>query len=177
MMSCFRSVSEDEDGDGAAGCASLLEIIVHIESTPDVCKYAMIGLRHWSSALKLPHAQFSNCQLSSFVFVNLDLTAGVTFDRNSYFWDEVDFNLRLQRRGSLCCRFNELVVMRKHVSAGGRTEFTHESAGERVSLDSYLQRENEYKRLVAAPDTVDCAVFTAPARYLLELYLAARGRR
>lgn len=63
---------------------SLKSVLQHIEATPKIVHYAILGIQKWSSkltsqSLKTP---FSRCHVHDFILLNIDLTQNVQYDFN-----------------------------------------------------------------------------------------------
>ncbi|VFV28310.1 Hypothetical predicted protein [Lynx pardinus] len=104
---------------------SLKSVLQHIEATPKIIHYAILGIQKWSSKLTSQSlkAPFSRCHVHDFILLNIDLTQNVQYDFNRYFCEDVDFNLRTNSSGLLICRFNNFSLMKKHVQVGGQRDF------------------------------------------------------
>ncbi|XP_042302593.1 protein GREB1 isoform X3 [Sceloporus undulatus] len=151
---------------------SLKQILQHIESTPNVTHYALIGMRKWSSKtnsgeLKEP---FSCCHVHDFVILNVDLTQNVQYNQNRFMCDDVDFNLRAHSAGLLICRFNRFSVMKKQIAVGGQRSFHIKS---KVSDNPVTIAPAQY---ICAPDSKH-TFLAAPAQLLLEKYLQYHSHR
>ncbi|XP_033613305.1 GREB1-like protein [Fukomys damarensis] len=147
---------------------SLKSVLQHIESTPKIIHYAILGIQKWSS--KLTHqslrAPFSRCHVHDFILLNIDLTQNVQYDFNRYFCEDVDFNLRTNSSGLLICRFNNFSLMKKHVQVGGQRDFIIKPKI-MVSESSAPVLPLQY---VCAPDS-EHTLLAAPAQFLLEKFL------
>ncbi|XP_074845066.1 protein GREB1 isoform X3 [Carettochelys insculpta] len=104
---------------------SLKQILQHIEATPNVTHYALIGMRKWSSKTNSGEIRepFSFCHIHDFIMLNVDLTQNVQYNQNRFMCDDVDFNLRAHSAGLLICRFNRFSVMKKQIAVGGQRSF------------------------------------------------------
>ncbi|KAL0613628.1 GREB1-like protein [Plecturocebus cupreus] len=140
----------------------------HIEATPKIVHYAILGIQKWSSkltsqSLKTP---FSRCHVHDFLLLNIDLTQNVQYDFNRYFCEDVDFNLRTNSSGLLICRFNNFSLMKKHVQVGGQRDF--------IIKPKIMVSENLAPILplqyICAPDS-EHTLLAAPAQFLLEKFL------
>lgn len=63
---------------------SLKSVLQHMEATPKIVHYAILGIQKWSSrltcqSLKVP---FSRCHVHDFILLNIDLTQNVQYDFN-----------------------------------------------------------------------------------------------
>ncbi|KAB0378861.1 hypothetical protein FD755_010439 [Muntiacus reevesi] len=147
---------------------SLKSVLQHMEATPKIVHYAILGIQKWSSrltsrSLKVP---FSRCHVHDFILLNIDLTQNVQYDFNRYFCEDVDFNLRTNSSGLLICRFNNFSLMKKHVQVGGQRDFIIKPkimVSESVAPILPLQ-------YVCAPDS-EHTLLAAPAQFLLEKFL------
>lgn len=56
----------------------------HIEASPNITHYALIGMRKWSSKTgsRDVHEPFSRCHVHDFVVLNVDLTQNVQYNQN-----------------------------------------------------------------------------------------------
>uniref|UniRef100_A0A8C2VJI2 GREB1 like retinoic acid receptor coactivator n=1 Tax=Chinchilla lanigera TaxID=34839 RepID=A0A8C2VJI2_CHILA len=168
----IHSVQEQTSQSVEAGVSSknvsLKSVLQHIESTPKIVHYAILGIQKWSSKLtpQSLKAPFSRCHVHDFILLNIDLTQNVQYDFNRYFCEDVDFNLRTNSSGLLICRFNNFSLMKKHVQVGGQRDFiikpkvvASESAAPILPL-----------QYVCAPDS-EHTLLAAPAQFLLEKFL------
>ncbi|KAM5222301.1 GREB1-like protein isoform 2-T2 [Ctenodactylus gundi] len=165
----IHSVQEQASQPMEAGVSSknvsLKSVLQHIEATPKIVHYAILGIQKWSSKLKLK-APFSRCHVHDFLLLNIDLTQNVQYDFNRYFCEDVDFNLRTNSSGLLICRFNSFSLMKKHIQAGGQRDFIIKPkimVSESLAPISPLQ-------YVCAPDS-EHTLLAAPAQFLLEKFL------
>ncbi|XP_055481251.1 GREB1-like protein [Psammomys obesus] len=147
---------------------SLKSVLQHIEATPKIVHYAILGIQKWNSKLTSQSlkAPFSRCHVHDFILLNIDLTQNVQYDFNRYFCEDVDFNLRTNSSGLLICRFNNFSVMKKHIQAGGQRDF--------IIKPKVMVSENLAPILplqyVCAPDS-EHTLLAAPAQFLLEKFL------
>ncbi|XP_077166985.1 protein GREB1 isoform X5 [Paroedura picta] len=151
---------------------SLKQILQHIESTPNVTHYALIGMRKWSSKTKSGEIKepFSCCHIHDFVMLNVDLTQNVQYNQNRFMCDDVDFNLRAHSAGLLICQFNRFSVMKKQIALGGQRSFHIKS---KVSDNPVSIAPAQY---ICAPDSKH-TFLAAPAQLLLEKYLQYHSHR
>ncbi|XP_075388809.1 GREB1-like protein isoform X2 [Tenrec ecaudatus] len=168
----IHSVQEQTSQSIEAGVSSknvsLKSVLQHIEATPKITHYAILGIQKWSSKLTLRSlkAPFSRCHVHDFILLNIDLTQNVQYDFNRYFCEDVDFNLRTNSSGLLICRFNNFSLMKKHVQVGGQRDFAIKPkiiVSESLAPILPLQ-------YVCAPDS-DHTLLAAPAQFLLEKFL------
>uniref|UniRef100_A0A8D2QFX0 Growth regulating estrogen receptor binding 1 n=1 Tax=Zonotrichia albicollis TaxID=44394 RepID=A0A8D2QFX0_ZONAL len=145
---------------------SLKQILQHIEATPNVTHYALIGMRKWSSKTNSAEIKepFSCCHVHDFIMLNVDLTQNVQYNQNRFTCDDVDFNLRVHSAGLLICRFNNFSVMKKQIAVGGQRSFHIKS---KVSDNPVSISPAQY---ICAPDSKH-TFLAAPAQLLLEKYL------
>lgn len=63
---------------------SLKQILQHIEATPNVTHYALIGMRKWFSKTNSDEIRepFSCCHVHDFIMLNVDLTQNVQYNQN-----------------------------------------------------------------------------------------------
>ncbi|XP_009072023.1 PREDICTED: protein GREB1 [Acanthisitta chloris] len=151
---------------------SLKQILQHIEATPNVTHYALIGMRKWSSKTNSAEMKepFSCCHVHDFIMLNVDLTQNVQYNQNRFTCDDVDFNLRVHSAGLLICRFNHFNVMKKQIAVGGQRSFHIKS---KVSDTSVSISPAQY---ICAPDSKH-TFLAAPAQLLLEKYLQYHSHR
>ncbi|CAM4586921.1 unnamed protein product [Lepidochelys kempii] len=147
---------------------SLKSVLQHIEATPKIVHYAILGIQKWNSKLNSRGSKppFSRCHVHDFILLNVDLTQNVQYDLNRYFCEDVDFNLRTNSSGLLICRFNNFSLMKKHIQVGGQKDFAIKPkimVSESVAPIIPLQ-------YVCAPDS-EHTLLAAPAQFLLEKFL------
>ncbi|KAM4029353.1 GREB1-like protein isoform 2-T3 [Anomaloglossus baeobatrachus] len=147
---------------------SLKYVIQHIEATPKITSYAMLGIQKWNSNINstFPKRPFSRCHIHDFILLNVELTQNVQYDLNRYFCEDIDFNLRANSGGLLICRFNNFSLMKKHIHVGGHKDFIVKPkimVTESTAPISTLQ-------YVCAPDS-EQTLLAAPAQFLLEKFL------
>uniref|UniRef100_H0X806 GREB1 like retinoic acid receptor coactivator n=1 Tax=Otolemur garnettii TaxID=30611 RepID=H0X806_OTOGA len=168
----IHSVQEQTSQTMEAGISSknvsLKSVLQHIEATPKIIHYAILGIRKWSSKLTSQSlkAPFSRCHVHDFILLNIDLTQNVQYDFNRYFCEDVDFNLRTNSSGLLICRFNNFSLMKKHVQVGGQRDF--------IIKPKIMVSESFTPILplqyICAPDS-EHTLLAAPAQFLLEKFL------
>uniref|UniRef100_A0A5G2QXD0 GREB1 like retinoic acid receptor coactivator n=1 Tax=Sus scrofa TaxID=9823 RepID=A0A5G2QXD0_PIG len=146
---------------------SLKSVLQHIEATPKIIHYAILGIQKWSSkltsqSLKSP---FSRCHVHDFILLNIDLTQNVQYDFK-YFCEDVDFNLRTNSSGLLICRFNNFSLMKKQVQVGGQRDFIIKP---KIMVSESLAPILPLQ-YVCAPDS-EHTLLAAPAQFLLEKFL------
>lgn len=63
---------------------SLKHIMQHIEASPNITHYALIGMRKWASNTRSREVQepFSRCHVHDFIILNVDLTQNVQYNQN-----------------------------------------------------------------------------------------------
>ncbi|XP_061452572.1 GREB1-like protein isoform X7 [Rhineura floridana] len=147
---------------------SLKSVLQHIEATPKIVHYAILGIQKWNSKLnsRVPKAPFCRCHIHDFILLNVDLTQNVQYDLNRYFCEDVDFNLRTNSSGLLICCFNNFSLMKKHIQVGGQKDFAIKPKI-MVSESSTPIMPLQY---VCAPDS-EHTLLAAPAQFLLEKFL------
>uniref|UniRef100_A0A8C0DEH1 GREB1 like retinoic acid receptor coactivator n=1 Tax=Balaenoptera musculus TaxID=9771 RepID=A0A8C0DEH1_BALMU len=147
---------------------SLKSVLQHIEATPKIIHYAILGVQKWSSKLTSQSlkAPFSRCHVHDFILLNIDLTQNVQYDFNRYFCEDVDFNLRTNSSGLLICRFNNFSLMKKHVQVGGQRDFIIKP---KIMVSESLAPILPLQ-YVCAPDS-EHTLLAAPAQFLLEKFL------
>ncbi|XP_028930151.2 protein GREB1 isoform X3 [Ornithorhynchus anatinus] len=151
---------------------SLKHILQHIEATPNITHYAVIGMRKWSSKMSSGEIRepFSRCHIHDFLILNVDLTQNVQYNQNRFMCDDVDFNLRAHSAGLLLCRFNRFSVMKKQIAVGGHRSFHIKS---KVSDNPVSIAPVQY---ICAPDSKN-TFLAAPAQLLLEKFLQYHSHR
>uniref|UniRef100_A0A8C9SW27 Growth regulating estrogen receptor binding 1 n=1 Tax=Scleropages formosus TaxID=113540 RepID=A0A8C9SW27_SCLFO len=165
----WNSVEVDPRSGGAVTekNVSLKQVLQHMESSPDITRYGLCGLRKWSSrgvGPGRPREPFSRGHLHDFLLLNVDLTQDVQFNQNRFLCDGVDFNLRVHSAGILIFRFNNFSVMKKQIAIGGHRTFLIKT---KVSDIPTSLPPSQY---VCAPDSKH-TFLAAPAQLLLEKYL------
>ncbi|XP_050004774.1 GREB1-like protein isoform X2 [Alexandromys fortis] len=147
---------------------SLKSVLQHIEATPKIVHYAILGIQKWNSKLTSQSlkAPFSRCHVHDFILLNIDLTQNVQYDFNRYFCEDVDFNLRTNSSGLLICRFNNFSLMKKHVQVGGQRDFIIKP---KIMVSESLAPILPLQ-YVCAPDS-EHTLLAAPAQFLLEKFL------
>ncbi|KFV57346.1 Protein GREB1 [Tyto alba] len=174
----WNAVEVDCSGDRKSDYAwternvSLKQILQHIEATPNVTHYALIGMRKWSSKTNRAEIKepFSCCHVHDFIMLNVDLTQNVQYNQNRFTCDDVDFNLRVHSAGLLICRFNHFSAMKKQIAVGGQRSFHIKS---KVSDTPVSISPAQY---ICAPDSKH-TFLAAPAQLLLEKYLQYHSHR
>uniref|UniRef100_A0A8C4LPM3 Growth regulating estrogen receptor binding 1 n=1 Tax=Equus asinus asinus TaxID=83772 RepID=A0A8C4LPM3_EQUAS len=172
--SCVMWNVVDVDGGGERKRnVSLKHIMQHIEASPNITHYALIGMRKWSSRTGCREVRepFSRCHVHDFIILNVDLTQNVQYNQNRRFTcDDVDFNLRVHSAGLLLCRFNRFSVMKKQIAVGGHRSFHITS---KVSDSPVAIVPAQY---ICAPDSKH-TFLAAPAQLLLEKFLQHHSHR
>nr|KAF6471351.1 GREB1 like retinoic acid receptor coactivator [Molossus molossus] len=168
----IHSVQEQSSQPMEAGLSSknvsLKSVLQHIEATPKIIHYAILGIQKWSSKLtpQSLKAPFSRCHVHDFILLNIDLTQNVQYDFNRYFCEDVDFNLRTNSSGLLICRFNNFSLMKKHIQVGGQRDFIIKP---KIMVSESLAPILPLQ-YVCAPDS-EHTLLAAPAQFLLEKFL------
>lgn len=168
MHSAHEQSSQSLEPGGTSKNVSLKNVLQHIEATPKIVHYAILGVQKWNSKLnaKKTKAPFSRCHVRDFILLNIDLTQNVQYDLNRYFCEDIDFNLRTNSSGLLICRFNNFSVMKKHIQVGGQKDFVVKP--KIVVSDSPAPiMPLQY---VCAPDS-EHTLLAAPSQFLLEKFL------
>ncbi|NXA33002.1 GRB1L protein, partial [Eudromia elegans] len=168
MHSVHEQSSQPLEPDGASKNVSLKSILQHIEATPKIVHYAILGVQKWNSKLNARKAKapFSRCHVHDFILLNIDLTQNVQYDLNRYFCEDVDFNLRTNSSGLLICRFNNFSVMKKHIQVGGQKDFVVKP---KIMVPDALAPIAPLQ-YVCAPDS-EHTLLAAPSQFLLEKFL------
>ncbi|XP_056377659.1 GREB1-like protein isoform X2 [Hyla sarda] len=160
--------SQSIETDYGARNVSLKYVIQHMEATPKITSYAMLGLQKWNSKLNSspPKRPFSRCHIHDFILLNVDLTQNVQYDLNRYFCEDIDFNLRANSGGLLICRFNNFSLMKKHIHVGGHKDFIVKPKVMITEITAPIFP----MQYVCAPDS-EQTLLAAPAQFLLEKFL------
>ncbi|KAL4623884.1 protein GREB1-like [Arapaima gigas] len=154
---------------------SLKQVLQHMESSPDIMRYGLCGLRKWSSRGVVPgrpREPFSVGHLHDFLLLNVDLTQDVQYNQNRFMCDDVDFNLRAHSAGILIFRFNNFSVMKKQIAIGGHRSFLIKTkvTPDPMAKVSDIPTSLPPSQYVCAPDSKH-TFLAAPAQLLLEKYL------
>ncbi|XP_077208750.1 GREB1-like protein isoform X4 [Paroedura picta] len=160
--------SQSTDQGTTSRNVSLKSVLQHIEATPKIVHYAILGIQKWNSKLnsRAPKAPFSRCHIHDFILLNVDLTQNVQYDLNRYFCEDVDFNLRTNSSGLLICSFNNFSLMKKHIQVGGQKDF---AVKPKIMVSESLTPIMPLQ-YVCAPDS-EHTLLAAPAQFLLEKFL------
>ncbi|XP_053570944.1 LOW QUALITY PROTEIN: GREB1-like protein [Bombina bombina] len=147
---------------------SLKYVLQHMEATPKITNYALLGIQKWNSKLNtgLPKRSFSRCHIHDFILLNVDLTQNVQYDLNRYFCEDIDFNLRANSGDLPICRFNNFSLMKKHIHIGGHKDFIIKP---KIIITESMTPISPMQ-YVCAPDS-EQTLLAAPAQYLLEKFL------
>ncbi|PKU40796.1 greb1-like protein [Limosa lapponica baueri] len=168
MHSVHEQSSQSLEPGGSSKNVSLKSVLQHIEATPKIVHYAILGVQKWNSKLnaRKTKAPFSRCHVHDFILLNIDLTQNVQYDLNRYFCEDVDFNLRTNSSGLLICRFNNFSVMKKHIQVGGQKDFVVKP---KIMVSDSLAPIMPLQ-YVCAPDS-EHTLLAAPSQFLLEKFL------
>ncbi|KAM6135440.1 GREB1-like protein isoform 4-T4 [Pterocles gutturalis] len=168
MHSVHEQSSQSLEPGGSSKNVSLKSVLQHIEATPKIVHYAILGVQKWNSKLnsRKAKAPFSRCHVRDFILLNIDLTQNVQYDLNRYFCEDVDFNLRTNSSGLLICRFNNFSVMKKHIQVGGQKDFVVKP---KIMVSDSLAPIMPLQ-YVCAPDS-EHTLLAAPSQFLLEKFL------
>ena len=155
---------------------SLWRVLQHLENTPDLLNYGMLGLQQYSADASIPVSQgsFSHCPLHTTVMLNLSKLQGIKYNPNRYWWEDLDLSLHVLASGIPTCRFNHLIVAKKRIQTGGAVAFNEEPA-QSADKGSPSRETHPGDLLVTAPDREDTPYLSVPAYYLLERYLELMG--
>lgn len=155
---------------------SLWRVLQHLENTPDLLNYGMLGLQQYSADASIPVSQgsFSHCPLHTTVMLNLSKLQGIKYNPNRYWWEDLDLSLHVLASGIPTCRFNHLIVAKKRIQTGGAVAFNEEPA-QSADKGSPNRETHPGDLLVTAPDREDTPYLSVPAYYLLERYLELMG--
>ncbi|NXG77267.1 GRB1L protein, partial [Baryphthengus martii] len=168
----MHSINEQSSQSLEPGCSSknvsLKSVLQHIEATPKIVHYAILGVQKWNSKLnaRKEKALFSRCHVHDFILLNIDVTQNVQYDLNRYFCEDVDFNLRTNSSSLLICRFNNFSVMKKHIQVGGQKDFVVKP---KIMVSDGLAPIMPLQ-YVCAPDS-EHTLLAAPSQFLLEKFL------
>uniref|UniRef100_A0A8C3TKA2 GREB1 like retinoic acid receptor coactivator n=1 Tax=Catharus ustulatus TaxID=91951 RepID=A0A8C3TKA2_CATUS len=168
MHSLHEQSSQSLEPGGFSKNVSLKSVLQHIEATPKIVHYAILGIQKWNSKLntRKSKAPFSRCHVRDFILLNIDLTQNVQYDLNRYFCEDVDFNLRTNSSGLLICRFNNFSVMKKHIQVGGQKDFVVKP---KIMVSDSMAPIMPLQ-YVCAPDS-EHTLLAAPSQFLLEKFL------
>ncbi|XP_071410809.1 GREB1-like protein isoform X11 [Pithys albifrons albifrons] len=168
MHSAHEQSSQSLEPVGFSKNVSLKSVLQHIEATPKIVHYAILGVQRWNSKLNTRKAKapFSRCHVRDFILLNIDLTQNVQYDLNRYFCEDVDFNLRTNSSGLLICRFNNFSVMKKHIQVGGQKDFVVKP---KIMVSDSMAPIMPLQ-YVCAPDS-EHTLLAAPSQFLLEKFL------
>uniref|UniRef100_A0A8C9ARK2 GREB1 like retinoic acid receptor coactivator n=1 Tax=Prolemur simus TaxID=1328070 RepID=A0A8C9ARK2_PROSS len=168
IHSIQEQTSQPMEGGISSKNVSLRSVLQHIEATPKIVHYALLGIQKWSSKLTCQSlkAPFSRCHVHDFILLNIDLTQNVQYDFNRYFCEDVDFNLRTNSSGLLICRFNNFSLMKKHIQVGGQRDFIIKP---KIMVSESLAPILPLQ-YICAPDS-EHTLLAAPAQFLLEKFL------
>ncbi|OXB58411.1 hypothetical protein ASZ78_007779 [Callipepla squamata] len=86
MHSVHEQSSQSLEPGGTSKNVSLKNVLQHIEATPKIVHYAILGVQKWNSKLntRKTKAPFSRCHVRDFILLNIDLTQNVQYDLNSH---------------------------------------------------------------------------------------------
>ncbi|EOB08782.1 GREB1-like protein, partial [Anas platyrhynchos] len=168
IHSVHEQSSQSLEPEGTSKNVSLKSVLQHMEATPKIVHYAILGVQKWNSKLnaRSTKAPFSRCHVRDFILLNIDLTQNVQYDLNRYFCEDVDFNLRTNSSGLLICRFNNFSVMKKHIQVGGQKDFIVKP---KIMVSDSLAPIMPLQ-YVCAPDS-EHTLLAAPSQFLLEKFL------
>ncbi|NXS59364.1 GRB1L protein, partial [Brachypteracias leptosomus] len=168
MHSVHEQSSQSLEPGGSSKNVSLKSVLQHIEATPKIVHYAILGVQKWNSKLNARKAKalFSRCHVHDFILLNIDLTQNVQYDLNRYFCEDVDFNLRTNSSSLLICRFNNFSVMKKYIQVGGQKDFVVKP---KIMVSDSLAPIMPLQ-YVCAPDS-EHTLLAAPSQFLLEKFL------
>ncbi|XP_078613198.1 GREB1-like protein isoform X2 [Branchiostoma floridae x Branchiostoma japonicum] len=169
MWNMHDSTQEDKQTQNI----SLKSVIQHLEATPKITHFSMLGARQWSgkSTVDVSMQPFSRCHLHSFIMLNVDATQNVQYDQNRYNCEDIDFNMRISSGNGLLCRFNRFSFMKKAIHVGGGMDFPMKPKVANANTQNITTRQ-----FVAAPDSEDLVPLVAPPQFLLEKYLAHESK-
>lgn len=171
-----ESSSKESEGPSCV-MTSLLSVLQHLENTPDLMNYGMLGLQQYSTESSSPvdHGSFTHCLLHTAVLMNLDKLQAIKYNKHRYWWEDVNFSLKVLASGIHTCRFNHLVVAKKFMETGGVTAFKEEPAHSGEGSSNQNKDLLPGDKLVTAPDRENAPFLPAPSYYLFERYLELMG--
>lgn len=171
-----ESCTKDTEGPSCI-MTSLVRVLQHLEGTPDLLDYGMLGLQQYSTDLSSPLSEgsFTHGLVQSSFLMNLEKLQAIKFNKNRYWWEDVDFSVRALASGIHSCRFDHLVVAKKFIESGGATAFKEEPVPAAEGSNDRCKDQMPGDNLVTAPDREDATYLNAPAYYLLERYLELAG--
>lgn len=84
MLCMVMFCSQSLELGGSSKNVSLKSVLQHIEATPKIVHYAILGVQKWNSKLNARKARppFSRCHVHDFILLNIDLTQNVQYDLN-----------------------------------------------------------------------------------------------
>lgn len=84
MLCMIMFCSQSLEPGGFSKNVSLKSVLQHIEATPKIVHYAILGIQKWNSKLntRKSKAPFSRCHVRDFILLNIDLTQNVQYDLN-----------------------------------------------------------------------------------------------
>jgi len=84
MLRMITFCSQPLEPGGSSKNVSLKSVLQHIEATPKIVHYAILGVQKWNSKLSAGKAKapFSRCHVRDFILLNIDLTQNVQYDLN-----------------------------------------------------------------------------------------------
>ena len=154
--------SFEEDDLGKPGDWSLLRAMQVIELSPNITSFSIIGFNQWGTGIETKYKlnSYSVCHVYSSLFLNINTTHHVTYNRRLFSWEQVDFNLKLSAHGGVILRYNHMNVLTKCIPAGG---------GRRYDVSFHIDD------IVSVPDRDPGHLIPIPAHYLLEEYLRLKS--
>ncbi|XP_071964717.1 GREB1-like protein [Antedon mediterranea] len=153
--------------------SSLRSVLQHIESTPKIHRFGMLGVREWNTRwLQEPLQEpFSNRHLDNMVFINVDLTHGLQYDQNRYFDHDIDFNMQIGSSGLASCCFNHISVLIKHLPTSKIKNAIPTPKVSALPHNYKLNRLISVKNFVCTPDSEELIPLTMHPQLLLERFL------
>ncbi|XP_033120964.1 GREB1-like protein [Anneissia japonica] len=152
---------------------SLRSVLQHIEATPKIQSYGMLGVREWNSrwSREPPHEPFSNRHLHNMVFINVDLTQGLQYDQNRYYDHDIDFSMQVGSVGLTTCCFNHIGVLIKHLPGPHEENAMPKPKLSALPHNYKLARPISVNNFVCTPDSEELIPLVMRPQLLLERFL------
>lgn len=146
--------------------ASLLELLVTLESNPSIVEYGLIGFRPWSSFQDqsgLPPCLRTFVQ--SCYMINVQKTELLSFASHIFIGEDIDIQLRLMEEGILTCRFEHFSFMAKMTS---RIAWR---GTDNIPPNPLALPGDTFSHLVVAPDMETMKIINCDAHLIMQKYL------
>lgn len=152
--------------------ASMLELLVTLESTPCLLEYGLIGFRPWSSFQD--QSGLPTCLrtlVHSCFMINVQRMEPLSFASHIFIGEDIDIQLRLIEENVAACRFEHFSFMAKMTS-----RVTWRGNDNIPTLSSSLQQGggagDNYSHLVVAPDIELMKGINANPHLVMQKYLS-----